>query len=642
MNLKQAVLKKRLGIFDLLFAILLAVFFVVGACTCGSFVSTGKSMIVRGGNENVAVFQVESSTPAKAKSVHLHIGTIFKNVGDTINVAVHRTGVTNPTAVPGINFGGEQTVANVHSDKNGVTATNFRWVSIVLEEERDVTFLSVESNADFVLNELVLCDVKGNVIPLKVSKIWTKGYANPNATLSAALDAQNSLALGKSARNIFTQEEAYTMLAVQNMLLGSDYYADQIYHLDGRWNFIATALYVPGVAIFGGATGGLRITSLLFVTVGILAAYLLCRRLFKSAKYSFALAAMLCVSGLTFSAATHGVAYAPLFALILLSAALAFKFFSVGVDDKHPVKTALPVLFSGLCAALAISIDVFSIIPTLGVAAIFVLGVVRQKQAHKYALEKIDGSAEEVAALTKKQNALHAYKQKLTIAFGAISVVAGCFLFLLLGGAIGHFSAVRVLDNPADPKLSLWSILLCGIRSAVGGNATQFTAQNATIPLAFLLPLKSATLFEEGAAQKLAFINPVLSIAAIIAFVFVTVCVVQSFIHKERGRQAARLRRGYFVLLTGSALCLLGVCFAENVSVLSALTALPFIFGFIPLACKTLEEGDWKAGAVASQVILYVVLGLSAVLFALCVPAVFGATVSANFAKVFSIVAILG
>ena len=617
--------QKRLSFFDVAFYVLLAVFVVTALFSFCSFKSTGKSFTYQAKKDYVAVYEVEGST-AKVKTVYVNIGSVYTNIGENALITVKRS--ANKTTKPSVKFGDEQLVGNIYSaNGKGESGKLFNWLVFDASSEKTTGLLSITADKNVEINEIVCVDKDGKQIPLSVNKKYTTGYKDAKN----AVDAQNSFRLNSSVKYNFTEEEAYTLTAVNNMLLGDKYTENSVYHVDGRFNTLATALYLPAVATFGVSTGALRITSLFYTALALVFLYHFAKLLLKDDKSAFILALFTVFGGLAFTSGVVGVAYAVIFFALSGSAYCMYRFFSQGVSSQNPVKTALPVLYSGVLGALAIAIDVACAIPVAGVLALFLLGLRRQKTAYSLTVEKITQNDKEETADTEK--AVYQYKNKLCIGYASIGFVIATFILWLLGGILGYSSYVRAYDNPADPTMGFASILAKGIKTTVGANLTKYIFFNATVPAGWFIPWKAATFYQAGdnVLTWSAFINPVLTVSALVSVVYCAVKVGVDFKNKENGKSALRLRRIFFVLVAGTLLTCFQSSLTNHLSTAFALWFTPFYFAFIPLALKTLSEKNQKL----SDILLCVLAVAVITVFTLSIPASFGFEVAESGAKFF-------
>lgn len=629
---------KKHGFFDVAFAILLALFFLVGIFTVGSFQGTGKSVTCRTGDEHLAVFEVKSASSAKVKTVYLNVGTIYAETGADVTLSVKRASTKSVSSAPSIAFG-DVKLGNVYSAKGtGKNGALFNWVEIPSDDAKTVALLSVSADANFELNEIVAVTESGASVPLQVNAKFSKGYASPLKKLAPAVDAQNSYTGETAVKYNFTQEEAYTMIAVKNVMLGSSFTDGSVYHVDGRWNALSTLLYLPSVALFGNCTMAIRLPSLIATTVALLFTYLTAKLLFKDDKSAFVLTFLIAIGGLALTAGVVGVPYSFVFSAMIASAYFMLRFFSEGISSKNPLAGARKILYSGLFAAVAVAIDLLCLIPTLGVLALFVFGLKRQKAAHAYALEKIAPENEEAKS---RENAIYTYKTKISYGFALLSFVVATFVFLLIGAILTYSAFVRAYDSPADPKLGFATLLFKGIGGAFRTNVTEYTLANASSPFAWFLPLHAAALYDGITPAALgrylgfnAIVNPALCVFSLFAFAYSTFALVKDASRGVDTKESKRNKRIYFTALIGTlAFVLAGLC-VKNANTAYALGFTTCYFAFIPLALKLVSERSKKPCArKVSDILLCVIAVLAFTCFVLSLPSTFGFELSGRLAE---------
>lgn len=617
--------RKKFNFFDWAVTVLLVVFFIVGVLTCGSFQSTGDSLLIRGDSEHIAVF--EANETQSIKSVYLNVGAIYADEGENLTITLKHT-TSSATIKPTSSFGVATKIGNLYSKTGEGTGSHlYNWLEITVETAKRVKLLAVTADKSFQLNELVAVNEDGERVIFTPNRSQTAGYTDPLEMLESALDAQDSFTKSKSAKYNFTAEEGYTMTAVDNLRLGKSYVDDAKYNLDGRFNLLAAVLYAPAVFAFGPCTGAIRLTSLVFTTLALMMSYLLAKLLFKNGKDGFIFALFLSLSALTATAGTIGAPYAPVLFGLIASAYFMLRFFSHGISDDHPVRSALIVLWSGLFSALALAIDLTSIFAVAGILVLFYFGLRRQKAAHAYALEKLgDEPSEEDVART---HAIYAYKQKVSYGLAALSFIVGTFVLLLLSSVIGYNALVRAYDDPSTPRLGFMNLFAKGLATAWGSNVTQFTATDKLNPFALFIPYKSSTLYTtlktSGKTATLsAFVNPVLSVLSLLSFVFCTYTLVKTIVKKDKTKSGKRIVRNYAFILSAVVLAFLQAAFTQN---LSWSFALPLTFAmtlFVPFAYRIADESENKTVALVGNVLLITSVCALAVCFALALPEIFG------------------
>ena len=222
-------------------------------------------------------------------------------------------------------------------------------------------------------------------------------------------------------------------------------------------------------------------------------------------------------------------------------------------------------------------------------------------------------------------------KNRISIGFAALSFVAATLFILLVSAVIGYHAYVKARGVKNANFVAI--IVKQALGSIRGGVRTEFSASNASNVFAWWLPLKPATLSSGSAGGKyLAFSvlpNMVAILAAFASFVFVAVKVVKGFKEKATDKAALRLRRGA-IFLFGGMVCAMLVGMVRGF--VTAETSLLFhvcYLGFIALAITQL--GDCKRG----NLIVWTIVGLVAVNFLACLPALYGFAAPTGWAKAF-------
>lgn len=684
---------KKGKIYNALFCALFVLFLIVGIFSAGSFRSTGKAYYNSSDKAAVAVFDLNVKSGQKLKSVHVNVGSVYAPVGADVTLTVKRySSNTNTSSSASYTFGTEQRIGNVYSkSKQGMSGKLFNWLEVTEEASKIVKAISIKTDYNVEINEIVCLDDEGNKIPLSVNTNLTRGYAKAKTALAPAFDAQNSFTNSLSARYNFTQEEAYTLSAVRNLLQGSSFNTGDVYVVDKNFNALGTLVYVPFIAIFGTSVGALRLPALLASAAAVYFLWAFFKLLFKDEKCALVSAALFAFGGLALTVGTTGTPFAIVLSALCGSLYFAYRFFAKGISYAHVFRGVMNVLFSGVFAAVAIAIDLLAVLPVAGILVLFFFGMRRMKRAHENELtnlSKADERTEETnetteadedagvkeAALAKKirtAEVQYAYKKRVTAAFAALSFGVVTFILIILSGVLSYAAYVKAFDTPDSPTLGFGSMLWKGLSSAwTKGNITSFTADNAAIAFAWFLPLKPATLYATGAANgaggayvaKHAFINPVLAVAAFVSLVFVSVRFVQTLKNGvAENKSAMRTVRGYIALVGGVLLTLVYGLVCKNTSAATAYLFYPLYLALIPFAYKTWKDGaavktevtetneaneaetnaeenkdnaPAKTANKAADTVFYVVLGLAAVCFLASVPAVMGFGVGDKLAQI--------
>ncbi len=652
--------RKKLSGYFKAFIVLFVLFFAAGFATLGSFRSTGRAFEYVAEDDYVAVYNLEMGAgQSKLKAVYINVGSVYVKPGTDVRITVKKSASkdSKPTSTVG-----SVTLGNLYSvKKGGKEGGNFNWLQVATDKSLTAGCVSVSSTVNFALNEIVCLADDDKPIALSVNTDLSQGFTSRKKELGYAIDAQSSFSKSSAARNNFTAEEGYYMTSVHTVLGGKDYLSGSTYTIDKDFNALATVLLLPSVAIFGDSTFALRLTPFLAACATLFFVYLLGSLLFKNEKYGFMFALLFAFGGLATTVGRLGAPYALLTFFLVASLYFMYRFFSKGISSGHTVKGGLNILFSGLCSAFALAMNTLSIFPVLGILTLFGFGMRRQKLAYVNAVNKhlppekaeespSDG-ATSVAVIGKegkKLKAQYAYKNRVSWSFAVLSFAAATFVLLLLASVVCYSAYVKVYDDPSDPVLGYGSLLLKGLSAPFKiDNLTEYTSANAANVLAWLLPLKAATVYdgilETGASRYLAWnvsMNAAAAVASLVCFAFSTVSVVSELFTKNRGsRINKRTRRIYLVLLGGLVLSMLSCAFVRNISAVHSSLFGVFYLGFIPLAVRIAQpdelrlRADGKAKTAGADILFIVCMAAIVIFFALSVPSMYGFEISAKAAK---------
>ncbi len=636
---------KKITAYTWAFILVILAFFTVGMFTLGSVKTTGKSMTV----VDTQTVNYELASSQSIQAVYINVGGIHGELGEDAKITVKTSSSATASYTT---FGTAVSLGNVTSEKNQSGAL-YNWIGIVPTQRKTALRLSFTSNVPLQLNEIVAVN-KNNEIVTLTATAGNYTLAEVNATL----DAQDSFArfigedgvmLEKGAFANFTQEEGYYMSSVQNLLSGNDKY-DATYVLDGNFNYLATVLMTPSVAIFGNSVFALRLPAFIATCLMIVFAYFLIKELTKREQLAFYFSLVLMLGGLVTTVGRLGAPYAMIASAIVASAYYMYRFFAHGISSKDMLRGASSILVSGLFGAAAIAMDVTAAIPVVGVLALFAFGMRRQKLAHELALSKVadkaetvvdeEGNAVIVNKAADKENRLYDTKIRLSYGFAALSFVMGTILFVLLAGILCYSAYVRA-NNSTDVNflVMIWD----GIKGSFRDNGvTSYTAANTSI-LSWILPYKPATLFTsikalDGDSYIGWHVLPNIAVifAAALAFVASTVKVIVDLATKKSDKQALRMRRTYLVLLGGMVLAFAAGLIRGNVSALSGLLFHVLYLGFLPLIGMMIPEGETLQDKALVNVALCTLVAVFAVTFALALPVMYGYPVVASRARMFS------
>lgn len=630
---------KKITAYTWAFILLILAFLTAGMFTLGSAKTTGDAMTVV--KDETVYYQLNTSETLKA--IYINVGAIHTELGEDATITVKTTSSTSaPSKVTSWSkFGGDVKIGNITSAENKSGAL-YNWISVATGQSRSVRKISLTSNVTLNLNEIVAINKNNEIVALNGYVIGTD-YTS--AEVNATLDAQENFArfindegvvsIENDAKYCFTQEEAYYMSSVQNVLSGNDKY-DATYTLDGNFNYFATILMTPSVAMFGTSVFALRLPAFIATCLLIVFAFLLLKELTKREQLAFYFSLVLMVGGLATTVGRLGAPYVMIASAIVASAYFMYRFFAHGISSKDMLRGAANILVSGLFAAAAIAMDITALIPVAGVLTVFGFGLRRQKLANAVALEK---AAEKGETAIEREKDAYMTKTRLSYGFAALSFVMGTLLFMLFAAILCYSAYVRSTNSE---EVNFLVMLWDGIKASFRDNGvTTYTASNASV-LSWILPFKPAALYTgvtsaaEGSYLGWHVLpNIAVYVAAALAFVGSTVKVILDFVKNNTDKKALRMRRTYCVLLGGMILALAAGLIRGNVSVLSSMLFHVLYLGFLPLIGMLIPEGETVQEKVLVNVALCTLVAVFVMIFALSLPAMYGYTVFASRAKWF-------
>ena len=517
-----------------------------------------------------------------------------------------------------------------------------------------VKFIKLTTTQNILINEVVFVGEgykngkftgEEFVLPAKINGDYKAvfpsaegGWAAAKKKAEALLDAQKMPSFSQSSFVRFTGEEQELMYMVAEMKMGSTYVKGDVYHADTTYNALGLDILALGTLIFGTSLFGLRFFPMLASFGILLIGYFLVKRLFRSDKAAFIFAILYALCGLSLSLAHIGTAV--MIGLFFFIASLdgCHRFYMNGMKKASP-SSVFPLLLSGICGALAICVNGAFIIPVAGVAALFVLGMLRQQTAKRYYLEKAIAQAEEeekagmpapvaleegeeppLTGRQKVAQVLNEYHYKNVVApvvFG-VSLVIGAIIFSLLFMLPAYGLYLKLYSSPAS---SASIFFLAGKAFASG-----FAGSSAVVWSPYCI-------FFRGMGERYAVTSASANLIAIAAGVFGIVLSIYRIIvlclKKDFGREFRTELRSILVPLTALVLCLVPAIFAGGTY---AFIMGVYLFSFM-LAAGAFKalEGMGKKCAALCKVTLIVGLAALITLFALNAIFLFSIPLPASF-----------
>lgn len=500
------------------FLITALAFLVIGLGTLGSVMSTGDSFVLtskQSGDEKEPslVFHVmlpeglDEDTDEYnlyVKKVLVNVGAVYAPAGEDTDIRIGRG--TSPDRIYSLTY--PLTVPSVYRAENGsdeaLSNGPYNWavfdVTSVTEKGwrlRDYAYYCFFARSNSVrINEVVFV-AENNDLPEEERKPVVLAAELDDASIirraegetkeealeraSAVLDSQYLPTLSSSSFYCYSEEEAYSMMTIAEMRAGGSYVKGDTYLADTVYNALGTDILALGTLIFGMSPFGLRIFPFLAAFGVLVLGYFLVRDLSKSERAGFIFAVLYALSAAFFAAGHLGTPL--MLGVFFFTASVYFchKFYAKGMKTAD-FKGALPVILSALFGALAVCTNGVWVIPMLGVIALFVVGMVRQRKAKAYYLAKAEempeapAAAEETPVPSPKEHVEREYRRKDRAAIASFAVVflIGSLVLSLLAVIPAYLPYVRVFGDPAAPMgvfAVAWKLFAGGF---TGVNATSY------------------------------------------------------------------------------------------------------------------------------------------------------------------------
>lgn len=511
---------KRLKIsaFTVAFFILAFVFLAVILGTAGTARTLGDSYELVQGAEIVFHLVPERDDDGQVKQkdvkrILVNFGNLYNEIGDTAEFSIQRTSSGSAASAYWSDAGGvlgSVTVDNVFSkQKNSLHDSYFQWIEpFDLSDEDFMATISSYSRyqlkaktCNMTINEVVFIGDDGNPIPVEIDKQFSANIDAEAAT--AAIDAQSVPVSSQSAFFRYSDEEMYSLMTVTEIRAGNKYYEGNAYHIDRTYNALGLDIVALGTSIFGVSPFGLRFFPAL-ASFGILVVgWAFVKNLLKSEKAAFVFAVLYALSGFSVIIAHLGTPLSIGLFFFLTSLYACHKFYDRGMKHANFLG-ALPLLASGLAGGAAICVHSAYLIPVAGVAALFVLGMLRQQKAKKFYLskaaetltvqEETETVGEERAAVApaaKTGNRAAKIKEEFRfknlsapIVFG-LSLIVGALLIGLFAFLPAYSAFIKAYDDPAQPTMNMLSLMWKGFLGCfTGGNL--YTGRHTVWDLGYL------------------------------------------------------------------------------------------------------------------------------------------------------------
>ncbi len=625
-----------------IFWVIAAVFLIIGLGTLGSMQSTGRSYELpaqQSGDGKTPAIVLSLSAPdghsasnITIKDVYINVGAVYNDIGSTATVQLYRAAsstsfVTSTSLV--LSNGYEIVAEGAEAKAEG--AANYNWAKFAVPSagwklSTYGYYKIVAKDCNILINEIVFVGVdkedeqKPILIPAAVHKESviidpeTGAIANDAAlkAASAVVDSQHIPSMAQSSFFRYGEEEAYSLRSISEMR--ATYYSYNVYHGDKVYNALGTDILALGTLIFGMSPFGLRFFPML-ASFGILVlGFSLVKKLFgEKAGLIFAVLYALC--GVSLSLGHLGTPLTIGLFFLLASVSCCYRFYRDGMK-KQTFGSAQPLVWSGLFGAAAICVNGAYLVPVLGVVALFIAGMIRQKRALRVRLDAAieEAEAEEAAPVEETAepvgkrkvadilNESH-YKNTVAPAMFAAFLVFGTVVLTMLSVLPLYFTYAKLYSSPASPSLGamIWGALKGGF---VGVNAV--SSSQSAWSIWYTLFAGSGDLYAVTAAGLLPAIAAVL--AGVTGIVFAIVQLVK--FAKNKSKKVSSVGE-IAILLAGLVLSLITAAFAKG-GLAFMLLAYLCAFALAAFSVQRLEGGKEKV----VKIVWLVALVICFVLFA--------------------------
>ena len=635
---------KKISAYIGAFILLICVFFTAGICSLGSVFTGGESVFV--GKDTAVYFSLLGENGAvknqTVDDVYVKVGTVYQEVDENVTLTVALSSSATSSNATTSSQWPSANKKNL-SFKTVSDGEQYNWIKVFDgAKQENMKALSFKTSANLELIEIVCLDETGKIIPLQ-------GFLAKDITafeltdVAKAYDAQKSFEKSESAFYNLTVEEGYYLTSAKTLLSGREVLSDCTYILDENFNYLNTVLIAGSVVIFGASAFAVRLPAFLATCTLILFAFLLMKDMFKSEKYAFVGGLLLCFGGMATTLGRVGAPYAIVASAIIASVYFMYRFFSKGISSSSVVKDGANILYSGLFAAVALSIDGAAIFPVIGVLVLFVFGLRRQKAAYKLALAKAEAQGgEDFERKAARMKSKYEEKNRISYGFASLSFVMGTLFLSFLSAVLCYAAFVKANGNV---DLGFGRLLFDGWKNSLfSGAVAPYAAENASNAFSWFLPWKAATLYTGGNGEEyLAWSvlpNAVVCLFSLIALVATTFKVAKDFVVKTQDKKALRVRRAYFILLVGLAVGMIAAACKMHVSVLNAYLFESCYAAFIPFAAVAFSGENGKKSKLL-DIAVWLIVALAVAVFVISIPSAYGFAVPFSYAKAFGWTAIV-
>lgn len=663
---------KNLSKFFRAFLFVAAAFLLVGLGTLGSVQTTGKSYVLQtkqgsDKDEPYVIFELQLPEDVASKSrlvlreIYLNVGMIYSEAAAAEIRLGRRGSVTDTTtasdftAVRGkdgsesgsLNLKLANPFTSAAADEKAVSDASFNWVApFVIREEgyalNSYSYYCISAkNCNVMINEIVFAaeELDENDEPTgKMRAVEAKVHersllpfdADAGETKQDALDHAAAMvdkpripSLSQSSFFRYGRDELYSLATVAEMRMGGEFLSTSVYRGDKVYNSLGADLTAFGTVIFGMSPFGLRFFSML-ASFGVLVfGYLFVKKLLKSDRAGLIFAVLFALCSLSLSLAHLGTPL--MIGLFFFTVALqqCHLFYADGMK-KADFAGVLPLALSGVFCALSVCVNGLYLIPVLGVAGLFVAGMLRQQKAKRYCLDKAiaefeaaeQGGGEEgavVSAEEKKKEVTAVYDRfrmkniVAPVAFGA-ALILGLFLFSVLFILPASFAYVKMYDNPAAPSYNIFTLAW---KAFAGG----FVGKNAANDIGLFYQAFAGT----GSAYAVTgiCINAVAALAGLFGLGFAVYRLIVLLKNKASGREFRAELRAMAIPSAGVLLSAIAATVAAFSGGAFGYLLLLCMFGFALCAGAAEKLLSDEKTAKGAKIAIWVTFGLLCAVFLL-------------------------
>lgn len=668
----------QMSVWLIAFLVLALVFLAVGLGTLGTARSVGKSYTLNAkssADEKTPCIIIGISEPGHGTEGHVHsdnlyvkrilvnVGTVYAPFGENATLRIARGTseqssftqyVDMPIANPNVETGeGANKVLSARSDLYNwveLEAPDVGWrianythyrltaldYSVMINE---IVFIAQDTSVDPATTVLLDASVSAKS---ELSFDANAGETAETARLAAEaiLDAQRIPPAAQSSFFRFGAEEAYSLMTIKEMRAGGSYNPNYAYRADQVNGPFGIDLLALGTLIFGMTPFGLRFMPFLASFGVLLLGYFFVKKLTGSEKAGFFFAVLYALCGVSLSLGHFGTPLMIGVFFLFLSLYACACFYLDGLK-RASRGAAAPLMISGLAAAAAIGCNGAFLIPVLGVVALFVAGLIRQRNRDRVLLAAAIEEAERETAETapgeeeaaekpaektmaaKRLAADNRFKSALSASTFFSFLVFGTLLIMMLSSLPLYFTYLKIYDDPSAPAKSVFYFLWKAFAGGFAGVNGVGNSQSAWNPF-YELFRGTGDLYAVTSAGAL------IAAAGILAGVAGAVIAIVRLVRHLNDEIYRQDLCGTLLLFFGIALCLVTAAVIRQGGLCFLFCAEVLLFALAARSAVAAESEDGKLGR-AARTLKWVFLGLAVVCFLLFAVFVFSIPLPAAF-----------